>query len=83
MSDARTTIRDYILTECLPGQPADSLDDDAPLRTSGVLDSMASLKLVSFLEKQFGIEVDARDVDDHFNSVNDLVAFVAERGGPA
>ena len=50
MNQAKEIIRNYILTEYLPGESPANLKDDTPLRTSGILDSMATLALVSFLE---------------------------------
>ena len=73
-------IRNYILTEFLPGESAANVRDDTPLRTSGVLDSMATLKLVAFVERQYGIEVDAHEAGiDNFDCIRDLVAFIARK----
>ena len=47
MDNVEETIRNYILTEFLPGESAANLKDDTPLRTSGILDSMATLNLVT------------------------------------
>jgi acyl carrier protein len=74
------TIRDFILTNYLPGETADNLTDDIPLRTSGVLDSLATLALISFIEKEFGIEVEAHETDiDNFDRLGDIVAFVERK----
>lgn len=74
------TIRDFILTKYLPGETADNLTDDVPLRTSGVLDSLATLALISFIEKEFGIEVEAHETDiDNFDRLGDIVAFVERK----
>ena len=37
------------------------LKDDTPLRTSGILDSVATLKVVTFVEDKYGIEVEAHE----------------------
>ena len=73
-------IRQYILTEFLPGESAANLRDDTPLRTGGVLDSMATLKLVSFVEQTYGIEVDAHEAGiDNFDCIRDIAAFVERK----
>jgi acyl carrier protein len=73
-------LRQFILTEFLPGEPAASLQDDTPLRTSGVLDSMATLKMVSFVEQHYGIEVDAHEASiENFDSIRDIAAFVTRK----
>lgn len=82
MSDIRNVVRGFILQHCLPGEPPESLRDDAPLRTSGLLDSQASLRLVSALEAAAGIEIEAHEVsDDNFDTVDDIVAFVEDKQG--
>jgi acyl carrier protein len=61
MDDIRKAVHDYILTEFLPGESPDELKDDTPLITGGVLDSISTLKLVSFLEDRFGITIEAHE----------------------
>lgn len=80
MSDVKETIRQYILTTYLPGESAENLRDDTPLRTSGVLDSLATLGLVSFVEKEFGIELEAHETGiDTFDRIEDIAALVARK----
>lgn len=77
MSDTKDAIRDFILRVYLPGEPAGSLQDDTPLRTSGVLDSMATLDLVDFVEKTFGIQLDAHETGiEQFDRIADIAALV-------
>ena len=80
MSDTADVIRDFILTKYLPGESAANLPDDTPLRSSGILDSLATLSLISFLEERFGIEVEAHETDvDNFDRLRDIVAFVERK----
>jgi acyl carrier protein len=84
MSDVSTTIRDFILTKYLPGESAQNLRDEIPLRTSGILDSLATLSLISFIEEQFAIEVEAHETDiDNFDRLRDIVAFVERKRASA
>jgi acyl carrier protein len=70
-------IRQYILSEFLPGEKADNLQDDTPLRTSGILDSVATLRLVTFVEERFGIQVEAHEASvENFDSINSIAAFI-------
>ena len=79
-TDIRGAIRTHILTEVIPGEDSANLEDDMPLRTSGVLDSMATLKLVQFVEDSFDITVDAHEAGvNNFDRVTDLVAFVLSK----
>ena len=80
--DTKETIRDYILREYLPGESAANLGDDTPLRTSGILDSMATLNLVTFLEQTFGITIEAHETGiDRFDRIADIAALVSEKKG--
>lgn len=78
MDDVKETIRAYILNEYLPGESATNLRDETPLRTSGVLDSMATLSLVSFVEQTFGVTIDAHETGiEHFDCIEDIAKLVA------
>ena len=80
MGDVKEVIRLYILATYLPGESADNLRDDTPLRTSGVLDSLATLGLVSFVEKEFGVELEAHETGlDTFDRIEDIAALVARK----
>ncbi len=73
-------LRSYILAEFLPGESAVNLKDDTPLRSSGVLDSMATLRLVSFVEERYGIVVEAEEAGvDNFDRISDIAAFVERK----
>ena len=63
MSAIQQTVKDYILRTFLPGEDPQMLTPTTPLITSGILDSLATLELVSFLESQYGVEFDAAEVD--------------------
>ena len=80
MTDVNDTIRQFILDKYLPGESPDNLRDDTPLRSSGILDSLATIGLVNFLEKQYGIEIDAHETDiDTFDQIQDIAALVARK----
>jgi acyl carrier protein len=80
MTDIAEAIRGFILAKYLPGESPANLRNDIPLRTSGVLDSLATLALISFIEQQFGIEVEAHETDvDNFDRIDDMVAFVRRK----
>jgi acyl carrier protein len=63
MDEIIRTVKTYILDTFLPGEDPQALTPTMPLITSGVLDSLATLDLVGFLEKQYGIELEAHDTD--------------------
>jgi len=70
-------LRQYIVREFLPGESLSNLKDDTPLRTSGLLDSMATLQVVTYVEENFGIEVQAHEAGvENFESINTITTFV-------
>ena len=80
MEDIKNEIRQFILTNYLSGEPPSSLQDNTPLQTSGILDSLAVLELASFIHKEFSVKLSASETEpDHFDRLADIVALVAER----
>lgn len=80
MSQIADTIRTFILTRYLPGESPANLTDDTPLRSSGILDSLSTLALISFLEEEYKIEVEAHETDvDNFDRIRDIAAFVERK----
>ena len=71
------TLRAYILDTFLPGENPETLTDATPLVTGGILDSLATLKLVSFLEQRYKIELQAHEVDvENLNTISQIVSLV-------
>ena len=80
MHDIKEELRQYIVSEFLPGEKPSNLKDVTPLRTSGILDSMATLRLVSFVEEHFGIEVEAHEASvENFDSIDSIASFVRSK----
>jgi acyl carrier protein len=71
------TVKEYVLKQFLPGESPDALTESTPLVTGGILDSLATLKLVDFLEKQFGISLEAHEVDaEHLDTLGTIASLV-------
>ena len=80
MDDAKGPVKEYILREFLPGEDPNELTDTTPLITGGILDSIATVKLVAFLEERFGITMQAHEVDaEHLDTINDIVNLIKEK----
>jgi acyl carrier protein len=79
MDEIKSQIRQF-LSEILPNGKMPSIGDDTPLRTSGILDSMGLLRLVSLVEEKFDIEVSAYDAGiENFDRIDDIAAFVQRK----
>ncbi len=80
MDSIKSTVKDYILTEFLPGTSPSELTDQTPLIQGAILDSLATVQLVAFLEERFGIEVQAHEASvDHLNTLDDIAALVQQK----
>ena len=56
-----------------------TLTDDEPLLTSGFLDSIAIVKLLTYIEQEFNVEISDADFDpDNFETI-DTIATLIER----
>lgn len=80
INDADTVKRDlkqFILSEFLPGEHPDELTDSTPLISGGVLDSIATLKLVMHVEQVYGVELEAHEVDkENLDTLDQIVRLV-------
>jgi acyl carrier protein len=63
MDEIQGIVKGYILEKFLPGAGPDELKSDTPLIGTGILDSLATVRLVMFLEERFGIEVHAHEAN--------------------
>jgi acyl carrier protein len=81
MNDEVTSqVKQYILETFLPGENPDELQERTPLISGGILDSIATLKLVMFLEERFGISVEAHEADrEHLDTLADITALVQSK----
>ena len=79
MNNTQATIETFILNDLLSGS-RDRLDPDESLISTGVIDSLGMLRLISFLEESFNIKVNDGDVlDTNFDSLNKIAAFVEKQ----
>lgn len=80
LDSIKKDIRDYLLEEFLPGEDPAALQDDTPLISTGILDSLATVKLVLFLEKGYGIEISPHETGiDYLNSVEEIARLVESK----
>jgi acyl carrier protein len=77
MQEVKEIIKGYILEEFLPGEDAAALTDSTPLITGGILDSLATIKLVAFLEERFKIQIQAHEtMIDYLDTIADIAQLV-------
>jgi len=80
MEEIKKVVKEFLLREFLPGETPEELTDSTPLITGGILDSIATLKLVEFLENKYGFEFQPHEVDaEHLNTVLHIAKFVRSK----
>lgn len=80
MQEITSTVKEYILKEFLPGENPEELTSSTPLITGGILDSIATLRLVAFLEETYKIELKPHEVDaDNLDNVASITKLVQSK----
>ncbi len=78
-AEVKTAIRKYIVSTWLNDDDR-GLSDDTDLQESGLLDSLTTLSLISFLEESFKVQLDPSDVNaETFRTIDAIVALVNQK----
>ena len=85
MSDDRQqrlqVLTDFLRTIQKPGKAIESVGPDESLVTSGLIDSLAVIEIVSFLEKNYGIDFAAGGFDpDRLATLASILDLIEEAG---
>ncbi len=74
-------IRSFIF-QTFPVARKRAISDDAPLLGSGIIDSLATLTVVNFLEQSFTINISDEELTpDNFMNISSLARFVERKKG--
>lgn len=58
------------------------IKNDEPLFTGGVIDSLGHIKLICFIEKEFGISVKMEEITiENFDTIDRISGFVKNKIG--
>jgi acyl carrier protein len=80
LPEVKEIVKGYILEEFLPGENPAELTDSTPLITGGILDSLATIKLVAFLEQRFKIQIQAHEtMVDYLDTLTDISQLVSSK----
>jgi acyl carrier protein len=83
MSQYESALTDFIRQEILHGRKV-AVEDEQDLLSAGILDSLGILRVVSFIEQQFGIKVPDEDVVfENFQSVQAMARYLDGQGAKA
>ena len=77
MSELNAKLKKFIMTEVSPDLNLPQLDDDEPLIESGIIDSLGVLKIMAFLDEEFGIDLSAEQIKlENFKNVTSICSLV-------
>ena len=80
LAELEQKIKAHILEEFLPGENPDELTTSTPLLSSGVLDSIAAIKLVDYIELTYGVELEAHEISaDYLDTVSQVAQLVHDK----
>lgn len=73
-------VKAFILDTFLPGEDPEALEYDTPLISGGIIDSISTLKLVTYLEEEFEIQVQANEMNaDNLDTLMEITSFVLSK----
>lgn len=76
----KQSISEYIKEEFLNESEAAEFTDETPLVSSRIMDSISTLQLVDYIEKEFDIEFNHHEVDqDNLDTVNRIWEFIKSK----
>ncbi len=75
-------IRKYVADNLLSTEDGFEYSNDSSFISEGLIDSVGVMELVAFVQSQFAITIDQREVTpDNFDSVNKLATFIRCKQG--
>jgi acyl carrier protein len=82
MNDLSARIKEFIITEVNPELNLSHLDDGEPLIESGIVDSLGVLKIMSFLDESFGVDLSSEEIKlENFRDVRTICELVSKQAG--
>ncbi len=73
-------VRGYVLRELLSEGDHDALEDDTELISSGVMSSLALVRMVAFLEREFALKIQSHEMNaKHMDTLAKIVSLVEAR----
>lgn len=74
-------IEKFILDDLLSGSRKTPIGADESLVSGGILDSLALLRIIAFLEEEFGVTVnDDEVIPENFETINVIKTYIETHG---
>ena len=75
--NSQARIERFILDELLLGASRTRIELDEPLISTGVIDSLAMLRLITFIEEDLGVKISDGDVlSENFDTLRRIVGLI-------
>ena len=74
MEEIKANVKNFIVQEFMDAGDANLLNNNTPLMTGGILDSISTAQLVAHLEEQFGVQFHAHEMSVDYLDTIDLIA---------
>ena len=69
---------EYIKKEFVE-DPDEEIDENTPLMSSGLIDSLSIVSLVAFVDKKFGVNIpDEKGTVENFETVNQIIEIISQ-----
>ena len=79
MSDPKVIVRSFIIDNFLFGN-TEGLIDDTSFLEDGIIDSTGVLELVTYLEEEFSIKIEDKDlIPDNLDSINNIIKYLERK----
>jgi len=78
--DVKKSLKNFITSELMQGNNNGNLNDSQSLIEEGIIDSLGILKLMSFIEDTFSVQIkDADLTPENFSTPQSIADFVKQR----
>jgi len=76
----KDAVRRHLAERLVPGDDPSTLADARPLISGGLMDSITTVALITFLEERFGVTFEAHEIGiDYLDSVELIAGTVAAK----
>lgn len=73
-------IKEFVMNEFLPGEDPNELTPETALISGGILDSLATVKLIAFLEEEYGISFESHEISaDYLDTLPDIAKLTGRK----
>jgi acyl carrier protein len=80
MENTQEIVKDYVSRELADDGKDVELKEEENLLANGIMDSLGILKLVSFIEQKFDVQVPDEDITvQNFRSLKDIASYLENK----